>query len=193
MEAIIATGASATDILNAIDTSSPLNWLSLLILLDQVPRNCYRGDDSKLVFSRFDPLAEDIAIRAIELGIPTQRSEVRYRLAYRFWFSLPLMHSENLGVHEKSVKQYEHTEKDMEAFLARDVSTLNEDEKRCYVVLSSQPEALEWFLTNTFDFEKRHKVIIERFGRYPHRNQALGRALTSGETEYLSNGGETFG
>lgn len=192
LEAILASGASPTGILNAIDTSSPLNWLSLLILLDQVPRNCYRGDESKLVFGRFDPLAEDIALRAVELGIPTQRSEVRYRLAYRFWFCLPLMHSENLGVHEQAVKQYENTEKDMEDFLAKDVSALNEDEKKCYNVLSTQPEKLKWFLSNTYDFEKRHKVIIEQFGRYPHRNQARGRVPTAGEIEYLNNGGETF-
>lgn len=192
MEAIIASGASATAILNAIDTSSPLNWLSLLILLDQVTRNCYRGSESKLVFGHFDPLAEDIAMRALEHGIPTQRSEVRYRLAYRLWFSLPLMHSENLGVHEQAVKQYENTEKDMEDFLAKDVSTLNEDEKKCYTVLSNQPRELREFLTNTYNFEKKHKVIIEQFGRYPHRNQALGRVPTAGEIEYLNNGGETF-
>lgn len=192
MEAIIASGASATEILNAIDSSLALNWLSLLLLLDQVPRNCYRGDESKLVFGRFDPLAEEIAVRAIENGVPTQSSDVRYRLAYRFWFDLPLMHSENLAVHELAVKQYDATKKDLEEFLAKDVSALNEDEKKCYAVLSNQREALNMFLSNTFDFEKRHKVIIERFGRYPHRNQALGRTSTPEEIDYLENGGETF-
>lgn len=192
MEAIIASGASATEILNAIDSSLALNWLSLLLLLDQVPRNCYRGDESKLVFGRFDPLAEEIAVRAIENGVPTQSSDVRYRLAYRFWFDLPLMHSENLAVHELAVKQYDATKKDLEEFLAKDVSALNEDEKKCYAVLSNQQEALNMFLSNTFDFEKRHKVIIERFGRYPHRNQALGRTSTPEEIDYLENGGETF-
>lgn len=192
LEAIIASGVSAAEILDAVDSSLALNWLSLVLLLDQVPRNCYRGDESKLVFGRFDPLAEEIAVRAIERGIPTQSSDVRYRLAYRFWFNLPLMHSENLAVHELAVKQYDATENDIKEFLAKDASTLDEDEKKCYTVLSSQPEALDMFLSNTFDFEKRHKVIIERFGRYPHRNNALGRVSTAEETAYLENGGETF-
>ena len=33
-------------------------------------------------------------------------------------------------------------------------------------------------------FEKRHKVIIDRFGRYPHRNTILGRVSTPEETEF---------
>lgn len=192
LEALIASEVSAAEILDAVDTSSPLNWLGLIILLDQVPRNCYRGDASKIVFDRFDPLAEEIAIQAIAAGVMTQSSDVRYRLAYRFWFNLPLMHSENLAAHEQAVEQCGATASDMEDFLNKDVSTLNEDEKKCYTVLANQREALEMFMSNTFDFEKRHKVIIERFGRYPHRNQALGRVPTAEEIEYLENGGETF-
>ncbi|KAJ5579956.1 Tetratricopeptide-like helical [Penicillium hispanicum] len=193
LEAIIASGATANEILNVVDTSNPLNWLSILLLLDQVPRNCYRGNESKLVFGLFDPLAEEIAVRAVEATIPTQSSGVRYRLAYRFWFNLPLMHSENLAVHEQAIKQYEQTTREMEDFLDKDVAVLNEDERKCHEVLSSQQDALRGFLSSTFDFEKRHKVIIEQFGRYPHRNQALGRVSTPEEIEYLENGGETFG
>lgn len=117
---------------------------------------------------------------------------MRYRLAYRLWFHLPLMHSESLAVHEQAVKVQEDTARDMEDFLQRDVSTLTEDERICYNILSGQKDALRWYLSNSLDFEKRHKVIIERFGRYPHRNQALGREPTEEETEYLENGGETF-
>lgn len=193
LDTIIESGASATDILDSIDTSSPLNWLSIILLLDQVPRNCHRGDESKLVFGRFDPLAEEVALRAIDAGILTKSSEVRYRLAYRFWFHLPLMHSENLAVHEQALKQHEETAKDMGQFLLKDVSTLSEDEKKCYGILSNKQDALGALLTNLLDFEKRHKVIVEQFGRYPHRNQALGRVPTAEEIEYLKNGGETFG
>ncbi|EPF81761.1 hypothetical protein F945_00096 [Acinetobacter rudis CIP 110305] len=35
------------------------------------------------------------------------------------------------------------------------------------------------------DFEIRHKVIIDRFGRYPHRNQVLSRTSTAEELEFL--------
>ena len=154
-----------------------------------MPRNCYRGDESKLVFGRFDPLAEEIALRAIDAGIPTQSAEVRYRLAYRMWFHLPMMHSEDLAVHEKAVKQHEETARDMGQFLLRDVSTLSEAEKKCYGILSNNQDALTAMLSNMYDYEKRHKVIIEQFGRYPHRNQALGRVPTTEEVEYLKNGG----
>ncbi|KAJ5669211.1 hypothetical protein N7462_010281 [Penicillium macrosclerotiorum] len=192
LEAILDSGASAKQILDVVDTSSPLTWLSIILLLDQLPRNCYRGDESRLAFERFDPLAEEVALRAIDAGIQTQSSDVRYRLSYRFWFHLPLMHSENLAVHEKAMAAHEDTAKDMEGLLRRDAATLDADENRCFTVLSNQQDALEAFLSSTLEFEKRHKVIIEQFGRYPHRNQVLGRVSTAEEVGYLENGGETF-
>jgi uncharacterized protein (DUF924 family) len=42
------------------------------------------------------------------------------------------------------------------------------------------------------DFELRHKAIIDRFGRYPHRNAALERASTSEELEFLAQPGSSF-
>jgi len=42
------------------------------------------------------------------------------------------------------------------------------------------------------DFEKRHKVIIDRFGRYPHRNEILGRQSTAEEQEFLKQPGSAF-
>lgn len=145
-----------------------------------------------MVFGQFDPLAEEIAVRAIDAGISTQDSHLRYRLSYRVWFHMPLMHSENLAVHEKAVQMHDDTAKDINELLESDVSTLDEDEKRCHRVLSSQKEALDMFLKDTSDFEKKHKDIIEQFGRYPHRNAPLGRISTAEEIEYLENGGETF-
>jgi uncharacterized protein (DUF924 family) len=41
-------------------------------------------------------------------------------------------------------------------------------------------------------FELRHKAIIDRFGRYPHRNAALGRASTTEEVEFLKQPGSRF-
>lgn len=40
-------------------------------------------------------------------------------------------------------------------------------------------------LENNYQFELKHKVIIDQFGRYPHRNQALGRVSTPEELEFL--------
>ena len=42
------------------------------------------------------------------------------------------------------------------------------------------------------DFELKHKVIIDRFGRYPHRNEILGRQSTPEEIEFLKESGSSF-
>jgi uncharacterized protein (DUF924 family) len=47
-------------------------------------------------------------------------------------------------------------------------------------------------LQNNLDFEIRHKQIIDRFGRYPHRNGILGRASTEEEIEFLKQPGSGF-
>jgi uncharacterized protein (DUF924 family) len=45
---------------------------------------------------------------------------------------------------------------------------------------------------DNLDFELRHKAIVDRFGRYPHRNAALGRASTPEELEFLGQPGSSF-
>lgn len=45
---------------------------------------------------------------------------------------------------------------------------------------------------NNLDFELRHKAIIDSFGRYPHRNDILGRESTSEELAFLSQPGSRF-
>jgi uncharacterized protein (DUF924 family) len=47
-------------------------------------------------------------------------------------------------------------------------------------------------LEPNLDFERRHKAIIDRFGRYPHRNAVLGRASTAEEIEFLAQPGSSF-
>ncbi len=44
----------------------------------------------------------------------------------------------------------------------------------------------------TFDYELRHKAIIDQFGRYPHRNQILGRESTAAEIAFLKTEGSSF-
>ena len=57
-------------------------------------------------------------------------------------------------------------------------------------------QALELFaqpgMENNLDFERRHKAIIDRFGRYPHRNAVLGRTSTPEELAFLSEPGSSF-
>lgn len=47
-------------------------------------------------------------------------------------------------------------------------------------------------MENNLDFEHRHKAIIDRFGRYPHRNEILGRISTADEQEFLQKPGSSF-
>jgi uncharacterized protein (DUF924 family) len=57
-------------------------------------------------------------------------------------------------------------------------------------------EALQLFaqpgLEDNLDFERRHLAIIERFGRYPHRNAILGRESTAEELAFLQEAGSSF-
>ena len=55
------------------------------------------------------------------------------------------------------------------------------------VALFAQPG-----MENNLDFELRHKAIIDRFGRYPHRNAVLGRNSTAEELVFLSEPGSSF-
>ncbi len=48
-------------------------------------------------------------------------------------------------------------------------------------------------LDEQIDYAVRHHAIIEKFGRFPHRNKVLGRASTAGEQAFLAGGGDTFG
>ena len=56
--------------------------------------------------------------------------------------------------------------------------------------------ALELFaepgMEDNFRFEQRHKAIIDRFGRYPHRNAVLGRDSTAEELAFLEEKGSSF-
>jgi uncharacterized protein (DUF924 family) len=67
---------------------------------------------------------------------------------------------------------------------------MHSESKQIHVVA----EALykEFALAGNYDFELRHKAIIDRFGRYPHRNEILGRTSTSEEIEFLNQPGSRF-
>ncbi|MGH8114285.1 MAG: DUF924 family protein [Rhodanobacteraceae bacterium] len=47
-------------------------------------------------------------------------------------------------------------------------------------------------LERNYDFELKHKAIIDRFGRYPHRNEVLGRESTAEEKAFLQQPGSSF-
>jgi uncharacterized protein (DUF924 family) len=50
----------------------------------------------------------------------------------------------------------------------------------------------EFTPAENYDFELRHKAIVDRFGRFPHRNAVLGRRSTPDEVEFLEQPGSSF-
>lgn len=176
LEAIRSTeGVTADDLLALINQAASLDWVGLVLLLDQMPRNIYRGEQSKIAFTIFDPLAQEIVKRAVGEGV-FDREDLRSRLAYRCWFLFPFMHSEDAGLHASCVKMCQD--------LVDDAKKMSDDK---------DIELAVNFAETLLSFEKRHQNIIERFGRYPHRNKVLGRQSTPEEETFLRDGGDTFG
>ena len=56
----------------------------------------------------------------------------------------------------------------------------------------AEPLMRERAPAHTHAFELKHKAIVDRFGRYPHRNAILGRASTAQEAEFLTQPGSSF-
>ena len=77
-----------------------------------------------------------------------------------------------------------------------------EPEKRCFCYMPymhSESEAIHAVALKLFselglnvDYELKHKEIIDRFGRYPHRNAILGRSSTPEELSFLGQPGSSF-
>ncbi|KAF3928457.1 hypothetical protein ABW20_dc0103851 [Dactylellina cionopaga] len=148
--------------------------LSLMILLDQIPRNLYRTKETlKLVYEHYDPIATSLA-RHITLGVESQRLDlqpsIRRSLPYRQWFYMPLMHSEALSDHQN---------------MGRILAKMKEE--------NEGDDEITLYLGNMERFEGVHAKIIEQFGRYPHRNEYLGRETTEEEKKWLTEGGQRFG
>jgi uncharacterized protein (DUF924 family) len=57
---------------------------------------------------------------------------------------------------------------------------------------TAQPLFEQYCEDGTQNFERRHAAIIERFGRYPHRNKILGRESSAEEIGFLSEAGSSF-
>lgn len=58
--------------------------------------------------------------------------------------------------------------------------------------VQAEPLFREYTPAVNYDFELKHKAIIDRFGRYPHRNEILGRESTPEELEFLQQPGSSF-
>ena len=119
--------------------------LALLLLLDQVPRNIFRGSAHAYAT---DPLALHYATRMLEAGLDREVGPDLRAFCY-----MPFEHSEDLLDQERSVA------------LMAGLGQLSAD----YAV--------------------QHFEVIERFGRFPHRNHALGRVSSADEQAWLDAGG----
>ncbi|KAI8940527.1 hypothetical protein NX059_004205 [Plenodomus lindquistii] len=152
--------------------------LSLVLLLDQMPRNIYRtGDALKTVYAHFDKLSYALTSALLSNDSQPHRldkhSSFRYSAALRCWFYMPLMHSEDIAAHE---------------VLDAELAAFTKELERVPDV-----EGSKTFLTRQIKAEREHRPILDEFGRYPHRNAALGRESTAEEVKFLREGGATFG
>lgn len=123
--------------------------LALCILLDQLPRNAFRGQARAFAS---DGEARRIARIALKRG-----DDLAATPDQRLFLYLPFEHSELLADQYLS-----------EALFAA----------------LGDPGLL--------DYARRHREIVERFGRFPHRNAALDRASTAEEEAFLRQPGSSF-
>ncbi|KAG8166135.1 hypothetical protein KVR01_004687 [Diaporthe batatas] len=185
-------------ILNAVQPRSSLEWIQLIVLLDQIPRNIYRGEESRIVFTIFDPIAQHIAQAATAAGADSHPL-VRYRIGHRMWFTMPFMHSEDPTMHQKAVELIESMARDVRSVansqedVGNGLDENNQELQKCKTIIVSKRDAAVKLCESQLEFEIKHKDIIDKFGRYPHRNGPLGRGTTTDEQEFLDGGGDTFG
>ena len=126
--------------------------LALVILLDQFPRNMFRGDPRSYAADR---KAQEMAQYAVDHALDRELPEFQ-----RMFLYMPFMHSEDLELQRRSVE------------LFRGLGGEGEADPSSYAV--------------------QHMEIIERFGRFPHRNEILGRQTTPEEAEFLTQPGSSF-
>ncbi|WP_461601696.1 DUF924 family protein [Aeromonas rivipollensis] len=110
-----------------------------------------------------DARARDLCLRGLSLGADKALSPLA-----RVFFYLPLEHAESREQQARSVALFEALAAEQADGPAR--------------------ETFEGFA----DFARRHQVIIQRFGRFPHRNAILGRTSTPEEAEFLQQPGSGF-
>ncbi len=133
--------------------SDARSWVALIVLLDQVPRNIFRGNGQSFAA---DPVALATAKKLVASPLHAELITVEKLFAY-----LPFEHSENIADQLKSVALFED--------------------------IDEHQNKAEWI-----DFAILHKDIVEKFGRFPHRNAMLGRKTTPEEEAWLQSSGQHF-
>ena len=75
---------------------------------------------------------------------------------------------------------------------AENLAAQDEAVQRFAGLLTIVPDTELSYFEETLDYAHKHRVVIERFGRFPHRNELLGRASTAEEVEFLKGPGSRF-
>ncbi|HVK60091.1 MAG TPA: DUF924 family protein [Bdellovibrionales bacterium] len=138
---------------------TPRGALALVILLDQFPRNIYRGTDQAFAY---DDDARRIAEIAIANGFDKELLTIE-----RCFLYLPLEHSEDIVAQNRAVDLYQDLAANTHGSEAAAVK-----------------EALSYAI--------RHRDIIAKYGRFPHRNELIGRDSTKEEKEFLKRPQSSF-
>lgn len=138
----------------------PRRRLSLVILLDQFPRNIYRGSARAFAF--------DTQALALTLSGMQSAADAALDVVERIFFYMPLQHAESREVQDESLAAYRR-------------------------VLAEAPADIHSFFASSLRSAEHHRSIIEQFGRFPHRNQALNRPSTPEEERWLQKTGGRFG
>ncbi|KAH9878859.1 hypothetical protein J1614_002293 [Plenodomus biglobosus] len=160
------------------DEDSAWTALSFVLLLDQMPRNLFRtGTGLRSVYTHYDKMSFALASHLLssDSAIPRPDTHPMFRrsAAHRGWFYMPLMHSEDIAAHDVFEAEIAAFAKELEGMQG--------------------VEGSKAFLERMRDAEVVHRRILEKFGRYPHRNAAMGRESTAEEVKFLAEGGATFG
>ena len=119
--------------------------VSAVIVLDQFPRNMFRGTAQEF--------ATDSQALSIARAAVTDGADQRVPVDERMFLYMPFMHSEEAANQQRALS----------LFTTLDVSEL-------------------------LKAAREHKKVIDKFGRFPHRNNALGRTSTPEELVYLKTG-----
>lgn len=105
-----------------------------------------------------DPRAQRLVMDALAQGWDQQLPVV-----CRVFLYMPLMHAENMGLQNECVNRFTQ-------------------------LLEDAPDTLKARLQSNLDFARQHQEIMATFGRFPHRNSALGRISTAAEDTFLVKG-----
>ncbi len=145
-------------------TGTPRGTLALVVVLDQFSRNVFRG--SARAFAQ-----DDRALAATRAAIAAGHDRA-LSWTERYMLLMPFMHAEDRTVQRDSVSAFRalHAEAVAAGAAAAEIDAV----------------------AAAADFAARHAAIIERFGRYPHRNALLERTSTGDELAFLTEPGSSF-